>query len=66
MRATTRIIVLLIAAALGGCGTSSSSQLLDARATCQKLAQASASSPDLVSKDYTRPMHGCPRFRPTD
>ena len=52
MRATTRIIVLLIAAALGGCGTNSSSQLLDARATCQKLAQASASSPDLVSKDY--------------
>jgi hypothetical protein len=49
MRATTRIIELLIAAALGGCGTSSSSQLLDARAKCQKLAQASASSLDLVS-----------------
>jgi hypothetical protein len=44
--------VLLIAAALGGCGTSSSSQLLDARASCQQLAQASASSPDLVGKDY--------------
>jgi hypothetical protein len=52
MRMITPYIVLLIAAALAGCATGPSSKLLDARATCEQLAQASASSPDLVSKDY--------------
>jgi hypothetical protein len=49
----TRIIVLPIAGMLAGCATGPSSKLLEARAICEQLAQASASSPDLVSKDYS-------------
>ncbi len=52
MRATMRIILLLTAGALAGCATGPSAKSPDARAICQQLAQASASSPELVSSDY--------------
>jgi hypothetical protein len=52
MRATMRIILLLMAGALAGCATGPSAKLPDAQAKCQQLAQASASSPELVSSDY--------------
>ena len=52
MRKTTTFIGPLLAGALAGCATGSPSKLLDARAICEQLAQASASSPDLVNKDY--------------
>jgi hypothetical protein len=52
MRKTTTLIVLPMTGALAGCATRSPSKFLDARTTCEQLAQASASSPDLVSNDY--------------
>jgi hypothetical protein len=47
-----RIVLLLMAGALASCATGPSPQLFDAHAICQQLAQASASSPELVSNDY--------------
>jgi hypothetical protein len=47
-----RIVPLLMAGALANCATRPSPQLFDAQAICQQLAQASASSPELVSNDY--------------
>jgi hypothetical protein len=54
MRATTRITLLLQSALLAGCAsaTGPSPQSLDARAICQQLGQASASSPELRSDAY--------------
>jgi hypothetical protein len=54
MGATTRTTLLLLSAALAGCATASgpSPQWFDARALCQQLGQASASSPELASGDY--------------
>ena len=50
---TMRIILLLMTGALAGCAaTGPPPQWLDARAICQQLAKASASSPALVSDDY--------------
>jgi hypothetical protein len=51
-----RTILLLLAGALVSCATTGPApQLLDARAICQRLGQASASSPELRS-DYA---HQC-------
>jgi hypothetical protein len=49
-----RIVPLLLSGLLAGCATASSppTSSLDVRATCQELTQASASSPELMSKDY--------------
>jgi hypothetical protein len=49
-----RIVLLMLSGALAGCATGSSPPMssLDVRATCQELTQASASSPELISKDY--------------
>ncbi len=49
---TLRTILLLMTGALASCATGPSAQLLDARAICQQLAQASASSPELISAAY--------------
>jgi hypothetical protein len=52
--ATMRTILLLLSAALCGCASkpSPSPQAVDARALCQQLAQASASSRELRSDAY--------------
>ena len=47
-----RVSVLLLLGVLTGCATATSPPSLDVRALCQELTQASASSPELVSKDY--------------
>ena len=53
MRTTTWITLLLLSGALANCATAGPPpQWLDARAICQQLGQASASSPDLASGDY--------------
>jgi hypothetical protein len=52
MGATLRIGLLVMTVTLAGCATGPSPQWLDARATCQKLAQASASSPELIDDAY--------------
>jgi hypothetical protein len=53
LRETMRTITLLMAGALASCAaTGPPQQWLDARAMCEQLAQASASSPALVSGDY--------------
>jgi hypothetical protein len=49
---TLRTILLLMTGALASCATGPSAQLLNARAMCQQLAQASASSPELISDAY--------------
>jgi hypothetical protein len=54
MGTAVRIILLVLSGALASCATKP--QSLDARALCQQLAQASASSPELISKDY---FNGC-------
>jgi hypothetical protein len=50
----TILLLLLLFGALGSCATgpAPSPQSLDARALCQQLAQASASSPDQRSDAY--------------
>jgi hypothetical protein len=52
--ATIRAILLLLSAALSGCASKPSPppQAVDARALCQQLAQASASSRELRSDAY--------------
>jgi hypothetical protein len=54
MCTTTRTTLLLLSAALAGCATASGPppQWLAARAICQQLGQASASSPELRSDGY--------------
>jgi hypothetical protein len=47
-----RTILLLMTGALASCATAPSPQSFDARAICQQLARASASSPELVSDAY--------------
>jgi hypothetical protein len=48
-----RIVLLVSSGALASCATRPAPQPgLDARALCQQLTQASASSPALISKDY--------------
>jgi hypothetical protein len=52
MAANIRITLLLMTGALASCASGPTAQLLDARALCQQLAHASASSPELVSDAY--------------
>jgi hypothetical protein len=49
-----RIVLLMLSGALAGCATSPTSPTssLDVRAVCHELTQASASSLELISKDY--------------
>jgi hypothetical protein len=58
-----RTILLLLFGALCSCATAPSPQSLDARALCQQLAQASASSPEQRSEAYFDQCIGtCQRF----
>jgi hypothetical protein len=52
MGSAARIVLLVLAGALASCATKPVPQPLDARVLCQQLAQASASSQELISKDY--------------
>ncbi len=65
MGTTTRTALLLLSAALAGCAsaTGPSPQLLDARAICQQLGQASASSPELSKRRLRRPVHDRARIK---
>jgi hypothetical protein len=49
-----RIVPLLLLGLLAGCASGSSPplSLVDVTALCQELTQASASKPELISKDY--------------
>jgi hypothetical protein len=46
------VVLIIIASALSGCATNRPSQSVDARATCEQLTKDSASSPELVDKNY--------------
>jgi hypothetical protein len=50
----SRIVLLLLSGVPAGCAAASSPprSSSDVRALCQELTQASASSPELISKDY--------------
>jgi hypothetical protein len=52
MEAAIRIVLLMLSGAVASCATAPSPPTLDVRAICQELTQASASSPELISKDY--------------
>jgi hypothetical protein len=54
MKAVIRNVLLMLSGALAGCAISPTAPTssLDVRATCQELTQASASKPELISKDY--------------
>jgi hypothetical protein len=54
MKAVIRNVLLMLSGAIAGCATSPTSPTssLDVRATRQELTQASASKPELISKDY--------------
>jgi hypothetical protein len=48
-----RIVPLLLSCILAGCATAAPPLAsVDVRALCQEMTQASASSPELISKDY--------------
>jgi hypothetical protein len=52
MGTAAQIVLLVLSGALASCATRPPPQSLDARALCHQLAEASASSPELISKDY--------------
>jgi hypothetical protein len=53
-RSMIRIVPFLLLGVLAGCAASKSPPLasVDVRALCQELTQASASSPELIDKNY--------------
>jgi hypothetical protein len=53
-RQMIRIVPFLLSGVLAGCAAASRPPLasLDVRALCQELTQASASSPELIDKNY--------------
>jgi len=64
MTATTRIVMLLIASALPGCATAPTSQLLDARATCQFIvSRLGAEEPNHRHRRFLRLRQHRPRRR---